>query len=158
MHLLRHPSSSLQSGSAVLGIGNPVADLDALGPRVIEALHRTNAIAVDPVHLVDVLGELQFAILVDSARGRPSGKIEVWTVDEVLALSMPEPRLDHALSLPAALRLAKLTDCLPKVCHIVTIGVGDASAMPESRLRQAVAAAAAKCLELLKEATNGHAA
>jgi len=104
----------------IVGVGNPLARDEGLGPRAIERLARRDLPAAVEVidagtDLLAVIGDLEGAervILIDAVQtGAEPGTIHRFTLEELLekAADEPEWRSAHDLTVVGAVRLAEAT-------------------------------------------------
>ncbi len=108
------------SRTVIVGVGNPLARDEGIGPRAIEVLQRRglpeDVDAIDAgTDLLAVIPELEAAervILIDAVQaGREPGTVHRFTLDELLekAADAPEWRSAHDLTVVTAVRLAQMT-------------------------------------------------
>jgi len=106
--------------TVIVGVGNPLARDEGLGPRAIELLQRCslpeNVDAIDAgTDLLAVIPELEAAervILIDAIQaGREPGTVQRFTLDELLekAADVSPWRSAHDLTVVTAVRLAQTT-------------------------------------------------
>jgi len=102
----------------IVGVGNPLARDEGVGIRAVQGLRDADLPAgvrvldagTDLLAVVPQLAEADRVILIDAVRaGRTPGSIYRMTLDELLARAKdgPDWQSAHALTLPAAVRLAQ---------------------------------------------------
>ena len=120
------------SRTVIVGVGNPLARDEGLGPRAIEVLQRRglpeDVDAIDAgTDLLAVIPELQAAervILIDAIQaGREPGTVHRFTLEALLekAADVPEWRSAHGLTVVPAVRLAEMTGT--RLPPIIVFGV-----------------------------------